>query len=479
MRQLSAIVVKNSVFSLLGQVLIKVLSFCFSVFVVRRLGDASFGKYSTALAYVGVYAIFSDLGLAPYMVREVAKDNDEASFMFFNVAALRLILSACTFALIIGSAILLKRSPGLILGAAVASGGLFLYAIEGPLESLLMAKERLDYLSAVNVLNQLAFVALGTFVLVGGYGFVGLLAASLCSLSAATVVGLVILYRRLGGLHWQLDPARWLPLLRAALPFGLIGFALGLSYKASTVLLQYFHGDGATGWYNVAYNLIFMLMMISHAVNLALYPSMCRQYATNPQAMPKLYERALKYLFLFSIPIAAGTTILSDKIIYFLYTEEFAPSILPLRILIWVLPLMFLTELLGNMVVVHDQEKKVVRALMTSTAISVVLNLLLIPRFGLLGASIVTVVTEMVLAAQYLWLLRKELSAMSYTVVFLKPALAATAMGAVLLALRNLHLFILVGLGATVYLGGLILFGSVGGQEMTFLMNFLRRRAAA
>lgn len=478
MKPLSTIIVKNSIFSLLGQVAIKVLSFSFSIFVVRRLGDASFGKYSTALAYVGVYAIFSDLGLAPYMVREVAKDNEKSSFMFFNVAALRLILSAGTLAVIIGSAVLLNRSPDLILGAAVAGFGLFLYAIEGPLESLFQAKERLDYLSVVNVLNQLTFVGLGTFVLVRGYGFVSLLVASLCSLSVATVVGLVIFARRLGGLHWQFNPQRWLYLLRAALPFGVIGFALGLSYKASTVLLQYYHGDGVTGWYNVAYNLIFMLMMISHAVNLALYPSMCRQHAADPQTIPALYERALKYLFLLSIPIATGTTVLGDRIIYFLYTEEFAAAILPLRILIWVLPLMFLTELLGNVVVVHNQEKKVVQALLISTAVNVPLNLLLIPPFGLSGASIVTLATEIVLAVQYLWLLREELSALNYTVVFLKPAMAAAGMSAVLLALRHLNLFVLIGLGAVVYLGLLILSGAVGGQEITSLMNLVRRQAA-
>jgi O-antigen/teichoic acid export membrane protein len=51
----SRIVAKNSLFSLLGQVSIKALSFCFSVFVVRRLGSEDYGQYSTALAYVLIF----------------------------------------------------------------------------------------------------------------------------------------------------------------------------------------------------------------------------------------------------------------------------------------------------------------------------------------------------------------------------------------------------------------------------------------
>ncbi|MBC7227217.1 MAG: flippase [Thermoflexales bacterium] len=478
MKHLPLTIARNSLFSLLGQITVKALSVVFAIFVVRRLGDTGYGLYTTALAYVGMFAILSDLGLAPYMVREVAKDSERTPALFANAVLLRLMLSAGTLVVIVGSALALKRSPELVLGTALAACTLFIYAVEGPMESLFIARERLDFLSLMNVTQQMGFVVLGTMALVGGLGFVGLLVASLGSLMLATAIGWRLL-QRTGGAPWRPQPRLWLTLLRAALPFGVIGFSLGLSYKVDTVLLQYFYGDAVTGWYNAAYNLIFLLMMVSHAVNLALYPALCRQHAADPKRMPALYTQALKYLFVIAIPIAVGTTVLAKPLIHLLYTDQFAPSVLPLQILIWVLPLMFLTELLGNVTIIHDQEKKVARALLVSTAVNVALNLVLIPRWGLLAASAVTVLTEMILAGQYLWLLRRELATVDFRAVFFKPGLAAGLMGVAVFLARGMNFFLVVPLGAAIYLGLLTLTGSVGRQEAVLLGDLVRRRAGS
>lgn len=477
MERLSETVVRNSTFSLLGQGAIKVLSFCFSVFVVRKLGEISYGQYSTVLAYVGVFAIFSDLGLAVYALREMSKDEKKISYLFTNVVILRLILSTFTVILTTCSAVLLGRSPELVLGIFIASCGLFLYAVQGPLDAILMARERLDYSALFNVVNQLAFVILGTIVLVFGYGFIGLVVVSFCGVLAMAGLSLAVVRHRLGGLRWQPDPKMWLHILRTAVPFGVIGLTLGLSYKLDTVLLQLFRGDAETGWYNAAYNLIFMVATVSNSINVSLFPTMARQYAATPHKMAPIYEQTLKYLFLLVIPIAVGVTVLADKIVLFLYTSEFTPSVLPMRILFWVLPLMFLSEFLGNVMVIRDQEKLVARSIAVSTAVNLVLNLVLIPRFGLIAASIVTVLTEGVLVAQYVWLLRHELAAMSHVAAFLKPILAAAIMGIVLVALRGWHLLVLVGLAAVIYLAGLFLSGAIGRQELElFRRSFGRPR---
>jgi len=476
MSSFSRIVAKNSIFSLIGQFGIKALSFCFSVFVVRRLGGESYGQYTTVFAYVNIFAIFSDLGLAAYALREIAKDKEKTFSIFSNIVALRLVLSFFAVAMTTGSAMLSGRSPDLVLGIFLGSCSLFLYAVQGPLDMLLMAKERLDYSAVFSVANQLVFVVLGTIVLLKGYGVIGLVVASLCGVLAMASLSFVVIRRHLGGLQWQVDPKMWPRLVKAALPFGIIGFTLGLSYKLDTVLLQYFQGDAVTGWYNAAYNLIFMLMTISHAVNISLYPSMVRQHATDPDKMASIYARALKYMFVLSLPVAAGTTILGDKIVLFLYAQEYTRAILPLRILVWALPLMFLSELLGNIVVVHNHESKVARSIGVSTAVNLLLNLIFIPRFGLKAAAIITVLTEAILVAQYLWMLRRELASINRASTFLKPALAASFMGAMTWGLREWGLPIVVPIAALIYLIGIVLLGVVGKKEIYFLRNLLNRR---
>lgn len=511
MKSLASVVARNSIFSLAGQIAVKALSFAFTVYVVRRLGDATFGRYSTALAYVGLFAIFSDLGLGVYMIREIARDRSRAAELATNVIALRLVLAAGTVALAVGSAALSGRPPDVLLGIFIAGCGLFAYAIQGPLDAVLMGRERLDYSALFGVITQLVFVALGAIVLLRGMSYVWLLLAQLIGvLTAALLSALAVRRLAVGDGQWttdegmldvvrrplsivrRLSPRLWPGLIRAALPFGVIGFALGLSYQLDTVLLSTYRTDAEVGWYRVAYNLVFTLTLLSHAICLALYPSLTRQRmnaASMPQGMVRAYERALKILFLLSIPIAVGATILAAPFILTLYGAGLERAIIAMRIVIWVLPLMFLSEFLGYIVIIVDRERRAARALLISTACNVLLNLLLIPRFGYLAAAIVTVATEAALVGQYLWELRSELEGVNRVEVFGKPLLAALVMGATLLALelagadfrgfQNLGgLIACIALGGAVYFGALWLLKALGPDELRFVTSALFRRRA-
>ena len=151
MQKLSHTILRNSAFGMVAQVLIKVLSFGFSVLIIRNLGASSFGQYSAVLAFGITFAFISDLGLGPYAVREIARYRDQpdgaekAEQLYSNVLAFRLILSGITTVLVILAAWLTGR-PALMIGAiALNSLGLFLYGIQGSSEALLMGFERSRY----------------------------------------------------------------------------------------------------------------------------------------------------------------------------------------------------------------------------------------------------------------------------------------------------------------------------------------------
>ena len=73
MPSLSRTVVRNSAFGMGSQFAIKLLSFAFSVLVVRHLGAAEYGQYAGVLAFGAIFVFFADLGLSPYVVRDVAR----------------------------------------------------------------------------------------------------------------------------------------------------------------------------------------------------------------------------------------------------------------------------------------------------------------------------------------------------------------------------------------------------------------------
>jgi len=478
-RGLPAIVLRNSFFGMGAQVMIKVLSVLFSILVVRRLGDVGYGKYSFILAYVGIFAIFSQLGMGPYAVREIAKDRANTSFLFWNTLPLRLILSVITVILITATAYLLGYSSAIVMGVFVASLGLLLQAIQSPFNAIMVGSERLDYQATVQVAKQLVFVCLGASLLLQGRRYMGLLIASLGGVAVMTLLSALIVIRQYGVGPVAVRPKRWPSLLRASIPFGIVGLATVVSYKIDTVLLSFYHGDAMVGWYNAPYNLIMMLMIISHSINQSLYPSLTRRYARDAGTVNRVLGRVTKYLLIISLPIALGVTILAQPIVSTLYGEAFEHSALALQILIWVLPAMFLTDLFGHTTMAMDNERGVARVNTVNALFNVTLNLLLIPSYGLLGAAVTTVLTEMVGVTQYYFLLRHKVTAVDLGTTLVRLLASGLIMSVLVWMVRGCNLLLAIGVGAVVYAGCILVTGAINSAEAHFLGGLLLRRAAA
>jgi O-antigen/teichoic acid export membrane protein len=467
-------VARNSAVGLGAQGALKLLSLAFSVLVVRQLGAATYGQYAAVLAYGAVFVIFADLGLSVDAVRHVALARAEPAGdgriadLYANLLGLRLILSLGTAALIVGSAWLTGRPP-LFLGAlALGAIGLVLYSAQGAASALLAGYERLDLAAGAQVVYQLTFVVVGAGALLLHTGYYGLIVANLLGIGAITGMCLSAT-RRLGVRPGRLTPTAWPALLRASLPFAVIGFTLGLSYKFDSVVLNIFRGDAETGYYNAAYNLVFSAVVLSNVVNSALYPSLTRQAAADPSALPRIYERALGYLMLLALPITFGTWAVAERLVPMLFSAAYGPTVAALRIVIWVTPLMYASEFLGYVVVVRGEEGRVARAILASTGVNVAVNLVVVPRFGLLGAAALTVATEVLLVGQYLWLLRALVRQMNGARVLGRPLLAAALMAVVLLALRQAPLSVQLATGALVYAALVVVLGVVGDAEIRFL----------
>jgi O-antigen/teichoic acid export membrane protein len=467
LRSLSAIVARNSIFATLSQLALKVITFAFSVYVVRRLGGGSFGQYSAVMAFVGIFAIFSELGIVQYAIREIARDRSKATYFLWNHIFLRVILSIGVILGTTALAALVGYSSFMVLAIFVASCGLLLQSVTGTLDVILWGTERVDFSSMLAVVNQLAFVILGTIALVTGHGVIALILASFGGALASTLLNLWLIRKhKLCSFAFQLAPKDWWKLIRTGIPFGIITFTMLLSFKVDTVFLSLWKGDEVTGWYNVAYNLIFSFSALAAGFKGALTPSMSKEYVNSPERVSRWYRAFMRFVYMFFVPITVGVTLLSDQIIRFLYTESYIPAGPALRILIWVLPLMLVTDLSGSIATVVMKEHAGARVRAVNAGFNILLNLFAIPLYGLMGAAVVTVLTEIVGVAQFVHLLWGDIQWREVLQSFVRPTLAAVAMGVVVFIARDLYLPLTIAIGAAAYLACLLLLGAISVSEV-------------
>ncbi len=475
MNNFSRTVLRNSAVGLVAQFGIKILSFTFSVFVVRRLGAQVFGQYSAVAAFGTIFLFISDLGLSSYMVRQIARLRDapngseQIRALYGNILLMRLLLSILASVCLLSAAWLTGRPLVMIGGIALNTLGIMMYGLQGTYDGMLSGYERVDQSAKAKLFYQIVFITLGSVALWRSTGYYGLIIASLASIGVYTFICWRWV-RDLGVLPGRSTLIAWLPLLRLSLPFAIIGFALGLSYKFDSVLLNIFRSDLETGYYNSVYNLVFSAVLISNVINTSLYPSLTRQATASPARVSPIVMRVLRYLITMSLPIAMGVWALADKLVTFLYTSSYQPAVPALQIIIWVVPFMFLSEFLGYLVLIAGKEKTAARSVLISTGFNVGLNLWVVPHFGFIGASIMTVATEVVLVGQYVWTLNGMLRKMNWVNILVRPLLAAIFMGIVVISLRStVPLLANIIIGAVSYALFLFLFGVVGKDDFRFV----------
>jgi O-antigen/teichoic acid export membrane protein len=480
------IVARNVAFMLGGQVLIKVFAFIFNVYMVRRLGDVHFGRYSTALAYVAIFAMLTDLGTSSLSVREIARKQENIAWMVPDIVALRVILSMLAIAGITLSAWLLGKTPDMVLGIFIASCGLLLYAFQGPLDSAMIAQERLDFTSVIGFLNQIVFMILGTILLLVGAGYIGLLLASLVGVLAMWLASSYVV-RRVLRLHFERpNPHRWWPLLKASFPFGIAGLIGTFARRFDTVFMSFVLTDAAVGWYNVPYSLVLMTLLLAQSLAMSMYPTLVKEHDSGHGSIRSTVQRALRYLLLLSLPISVGGMLLADRIILLLYGHEFTPAIPVMKVLVWALPSMFLSEILGRTSATMHLEKRMVVVAIIRSLIGIGLNVVLIPNFGVIGAATAAVVTWMVRIVLYIVIIGRAALWKGNIGPLLRVVGAGALMGGVVWLLRGapflaamgdkIALLLLIGIGAVVYGTAVLLLGAISRSEARYMYGVARHR---
>jgi len=263
----------------------------------------------------------------------------------------------------------------------------------------------------------------------------------------------------------EIDWSFWKPTIKEALPFGLSGIFIMIYYWIDSVMLSLLQGDTVVGWYNASYRLVLVLAIIPSAILTSLFPLMSRFYESSEKSLRFSYEKSFKYLLIIAVPIGVGMTLLADRIILLVYGSEYTPSIIALQILIWSEVLIFLSIVFGNLLNSINKQIIVTRQTAIAAILNVIMNLLLIPRYSYVGASIATVATE---CFAFMFLLTHT-SKMGYNVAnrtslntLLKIMTASLLMGSFIWYFKNLNLLILIALSTLIYL---VIFYVIGGVD--------------
>jgi len=236
---------------------------------------------------------------------------------------------------------------------------------------------------------------------------------------------------------------------------------LGLTiYNSDLIFLRFFADRETVGYYGAAYQLISFLNNLAIAYSLSLLPALTR-VATDLTRRNAMVQDSLAQVLALGLPVAVGGALLADEIIELVFGDAFAASGDALAWLVWCVPFILVKEVHLISLIVREREGTVMRMTAIAVVVNVLLNLALIPSFGMLGAAAATLITEAARAAIAGFHARGEGYPAWQWSRHWRAAVATAAMGALLLWLDPDSVFVGLVVGGLCYVGALAAVGGI------------------
>jgi O-antigen/teichoic acid export membrane protein len=209
----------------------------------------------------------------------------------------------------------------------------------------------------------------------------------------AVVVGLVAVRRMSFPIVPTFHPATWRRLLRDAAPLGVV-MILGLaSYRVDALVLAVMKDSYAVGIYGLAYRFMEAALPIGTFITFAIFPLLVREEADRERRALQI-ARATDLLLVASVAITVGTIVLAPDLIRALGGDAYAPSVVPLRILVLSLPFTFVGMIMAWTLIARGLQHRLIPIVAGSLTLNLALNIALVPTYSYKAAASATLATE-------------------------------------------------------------------------------------
>lgn len=447
---------KNYIYNLIFQILSIVLPIVTAPYLARILGVERVGIFSYTLSIVTYFVLFANLGIAAFGQREIAlhQDNKEKySKVFWNLISYRLIIGLLSLLAYIILIILTTRYQ--IIYAILTIN---LIANIFDISWLFQGLEEYKTISIRNIIVKLFFTA-SIFIFVNSPNDLWLY---ILLNSLSILISTAILWVKVPKTVTRLK-------LRELKPFTyskdtIIYFLPQIATTVYTVLDKTMLGlmtDSQTenGYYEQAYKIISIALTIVTSLNVVMSPRIAFLYGKNKiNEIKERLSKSLRFVSALTIPLTIGIAILASEIVPWFFGDGYEKVATLLPIFSSITIAIGLSNCIGAQCLTPcGMRAKSAIALWVGAGLNLVSNIILIPKYGCIGAAIGSLIAEFTIVAIYFTLARKYINLAKTLLNSITYVVAGFVMGLSLAVLKQfmpigiLYSFLEITIGAAIY----------------------------
>lgn len=387
---------QSSLWAFLSEFLSSAIGFVATVYIAQKLGDAGLGIYSLVIAVVVWMKIIGGLGVQEALRKRLSEPMPPGPYFSTGVllqVGLFLLLSGVLYAV---RAPLSTYLRGTTVWTVIALfGGALAFAF---VTTVLEGRDKVHISSSLYPLDRFVRSAVQIGALYVGFGLVGLYAGYVVGAILASAVGLVYVNVRFG------QPSR--EHLDSITDYARFSWLTNLSNRAfasmDTLVLGIFVAEGLIGVYEASWNLASILALFGVSIRKAVFPTMSNVAASGGrQEAADLLGDALTYSGMLLIPGLVGSLLIGDLVLG-IYGDAFVKGHYILVVLVAARTVYAYKDQMVNALNAVDRPAVAFRVDLLFTVLNVGMNLVLVWRYGWVGAAVATLVSALVaLGASY------------------------------------------------------------------------------
>ena len=449
----------------------RLLFIAFVVYAAYRLGPELFGILSFALATVELLSAIGDLGLTRLGARELVRHWDRRPALAGEILVLQVLTSV--FFSGAGAVLVLAWHPDepkfqLMMLGMVA---ILLSGLVNTAETMFVAGQRFLTSALMTFMGRLIYVGIGFAALAAGASVVIVMWGFIIAVSIESTVRLIVVARTVTPFSFRFSRTELWVMLVATIPFAVAAAANIAFLRVNVIILELLKGDVAVGVFNVAFTLFTPFVWIPMIISRTLFPALTEIFIRDPGQARLTTWQWYRLLALVGIPAALAITLLAGPVLSH-FPAGYEGSAGVLEILIWALPLFLVVSLGFNVQQIIGRERAAARVQLIGALANAAANFILIPRFGIQGAAVATLVGVAAMEAQMYYDLHRHFLLGKHTIVlFVRPALGGLVMAGVALLLFGVSPWLATFTGLAAYAVTILVTGGVRPSEIRTLLG--------
>jgi O-antigen/teichoic acid export membrane protein len=323
-----------------------------------------------------------------------------------------------------------------------------------------------------NVL-QLALVIL---LLSLGFKLYGVIIAFIITSLIIDVIGFTIIVKQIG-FHWP-HFTNMKAYLKWGIPLTPNTAIQWIISQSDRYIINFFWGVSFTGIYSAAYSIGNYASFVLYPIGIVLFPIISRKYDEGKiQECEEYLTYSLKYLMMIVIPAAVGLSILSTPLLHILTTPAFISGNIIVPFIAFSAVLFCFFQIAIYVIQLVGKTYITVRLLGSSAMLNVILNIILVPRIGILGAAIGSSLAYGFLGVITIIITRRYLKYKLNGYFMVKSLLSSSIMALVIWLIEPKSLLMValsIIIGTIIYFVVLFLVRGFSRQEISFFIHFLQ-----